>query len=422
MVAGVGQAGSQMAAAFWTQLCEEHRIDSTNGRSKEGPTGNWEKSFTIVGDRADARFVPRSLFIDSDPRSSQEIKESWSNLFNPANFVFGSESSGNNFAVAFHEIGNQIHSKISEVLEREFQKPPKPEALIIFHGYGGGSGAGLSAVLCEIFKHYAPEASILSVGILPSAKVSSSVTEPYNATFGVEAIWKHLALGLLFQNDELMELAEKHWDIKTPGIPEINSLIAKILAAMTSAARFRSDQNLSISLPEIIRDLAPHPDFPFVTGTIFPLSSMLRKNTSAKTLSQMYDRILERGLDLCPCSSGTIMSMGVFGSSRGNVGNTQGGSSEPEHHNTELPDIPSFARFHLNAEPPPGSSICILINSSSISEWLTELCQRFDQLWTRRAFANWYLNAGMKEGGVEARRRELGFRVQRYRDIQEMDS
>lgn len=47
-VIGIGQAGCQMAAAFWLQLCEDHRIDPHSGKSVEGATGRWEKLFTRV--------------------------------------------------------------------------------------------------------------------------------------------------------------------------------------------------------------------------------------------------------------------------------------------------------------------------------------------------------------------------------------
>jgi len=93
LVTGVGQAGSQMAAAFWVELCRDHQIIPETGRSDAEPTGHWQKLFTAVGTGSEARYVPRCLFLDSDPWAADDLKRAWSELFNAASFVTGVESS-----------------------------------------------------------------------------------------------------------------------------------------------------------------------------------------------------------------------------------------------------------------------------------------------------------------------------------------
>ena len=411
LVTGVGQAGSQMAAAFWAQLCRDHQIIPETGRSDAEPTGHWQKLFTAVGTGSETHYVPRCLFLDSDPRAADDLKRTWSELFNPANFVTGVESSGNNFAVAVREVGDRLNSDIRAVLDREFQKTPAPTAFIVFQGYGGGSGSGLAAGLFEILKDYAPAAPIMTVGVLPSTSVSSPVTEPYNAVFGIEAALKYISLGLVFHNDILLQLAASHWEIEHPSIPHINKLIADIVLAMTGSIRFSGDENPANSLADVIHDLAPHPDFPLATGAIFPLQSILRKNASVRTSGQILNQVLEKNLDLCPCADGKILSLGIYGKNRAGLQVLRKNEKDNET------AIPHFARVHLSTEPSPHSAICVLVNSSSIGSWLQELCERFDQLWSRRAFANWYLEAEMTEYDIETRRREVGFRAERYQDI-----
>ena len=93
LVTGVGQAGSQMAAAFWAQLCRDHQIIPETGRSDAEPTGHWQKLFTAVGTGSETHYVPRCLFLDSDPWAADDLKRAWSELFNAASFVTGVESS-----------------------------------------------------------------------------------------------------------------------------------------------------------------------------------------------------------------------------------------------------------------------------------------------------------------------------------------
>ncbi|NNE90790.1 MAG: hypothetical protein HKN23_04015 [Verrucomicrobiales bacterium] len=415
LIAGVGQAGCQMAAAFWARVCRDHQIDPDTGHSESGPTGRWDRLFSLVGTGSrDERYVPRCLFVDSDPRTADELKRKWRELLNPANFVTGEESSGNNFAVAFREVNDRLSSDIRDVLDREFRKPPAPTGFIVFQGFGGGSGSGLAAGLFEILKSYAPSAPILSVGVLPSSTVSTSVTEPYNSVFGIEAALRNVDLSLVFHNDLLLNLASTHWEIENPSMEHIDGLIADMVASITGPVRFDGQEQPATPLGAVLNDLAPHPDFPLATGTIFPLQSILRKNASIRTSGQILNHVLEKNLDLCPCTEGTILSLGLYGASRAGI---PGYRTVNDAESTENEGIPHFAQLHLSAEPSPHSSICVVVNSSSIGQWLEELCDRFDQLWERKAFANWYLDAGMTEAEIENLRREVGFRVDRYRDI-----
>ncbi|MCP5550992.1 MAG: hypothetical protein H7A53_08880, partial [Akkermansiaceae bacterium] len=421
-VIGIGQAGCQMAAAFWLQLCEDHRIDPHSGKSVEGATGRWEKLFTRVrGGGSDERFVPRAVFIDSDPRTGHDLKRKWRELFNPALFVAAQEGSGNNCAIGYHERWSEISSDVRAVISRVAEKAPAPGGAIVFHSYGGGSGGGLGVRVLEVLGDMLSGVPLLSVGVLPSRAVSVSVTEPYNAVFGMAGVLKHASLGLIFQNEHLQQLAARAWDTPDASQDFLNSLIARVVGAVTAPVRFDGADGPARDLGGLLADLGPHPDFRLATGTVFPLETLLRRKPSMRTAAEVLAATLERYQDLCPCADGTVMSLGLYGSGRANradlTGLGRGLNPVESDLKAEAVDIPHFVRLHLAAEPSPHSAVSVVVNSSKIGEMLDEMCERFDRLWVRRAFANWYLDAGMTEGNFDAVRREVGFKARRYGDL-----
>ena len=47
--------------------------------------------------------------------------------------------------------------------------------------------------------------------------------------------------------------------------------------------------------------------------------------------------------------------------------------------------------------------MCLLENNTSITSTWTRLSEKFDIMFSKRAFVHWYVGEGMEEGFVEAR-------------------
>jgi hypothetical protein len=64
-------------------------------------------------------------------------------------------------------------------------------------------------------------------------------------------------------------------------------------------------------------------------------------------------------------------------------------------------------------------SMVMLANNTEISRVLDRICQNFDKLWQRKAFANWYLNEGMTEEQINGMRASVEELIQLYRVAEE---
>ena len=86
-------------------------------------------------------------------------------------------------------------------------------------------------------------------------------------------------------------------------------------------------------------------------------------------------------------------------------------------------------KLGLNSRAPcvvPGSelaatprAVCMLANTSAVSQAWHRINRKFDLLYSRRAFVHWYLGEGMQEDTFLEARHDLAALEQDYREIEE---
>ena len=81
----VGQCGNQIGSEFWKQITAEHGI-RPNGVPEEFALEGDDRKDVFFYEADDARFVPRALLLDLEPRVVNNIQNSQHrDLFNPEN-------------------------------------------------------------------------------------------------------------------------------------------------------------------------------------------------------------------------------------------------------------------------------------------------------------------------------------------------
>ena len=427
IVVSVGQAGNQIAASFWKTICQEHGIDPQSGQTTGGaePRGNWSAFFSkLGGDSSSGSYVPRTVMVDLEPSVITNIRTTSGSLFNPANLISRSEGAGGNFAVGYLGEGREILPEVMTRIEAEVDRCDNVGGIIVLQSTGGGTGSGLGSLIIETIKERHPEFPVLSCAILPSPQVSSVVTEPYNTVFALNTLRRVADACLIFDNEALFQLAHRKWNIESPTVDDLNLLITEALAGLTASMRFSGFLTVEISLRELLTNLVPQPSLHFLMISFAPLTPPDRSKFEEMGIEDMIKSLFDNDSVFAACSpmEGRFLSTAVL--YRGVMEDKPQADAALAAMREKLPLtywIPTA--FKIGYVEQPGiahrKSMVLLANNTEVARVLDRICHNFDKLWTRKAFANWYLNEGMSDDQINALRASAQELIQSYQVAEE---
>lgn len=103
----------------------------------------------------------------------------------------------------------------------------------LFHAVGGGYGAGAGSLFLErAAEQFQESVALVSLPILPSARVSDTVVEPYNAVLSMPSLVDYAHLVLVLDNGALYKVVQTK--IRTPRYTDLDALAATALSTLVS--------------------------------------------------------------------------------------------------------------------------------------------------------------------------------------------
>ena len=108
----------------------------------------------------------------------------------------------------------------------------------VAHSLGGGTGSGLGSLLMSKIREEYPDRLLSSFSVLPSPRVSETVTEPYNATLSFHHLVDIADAAICIDNEALYHICSNILKLKTPTYSELNKLVATTMAGVTTSLRF----------------------------------------------------------------------------------------------------------------------------------------------------------------------------------------
>lgn len=171
-----GQAGNQVATAFWENILQEHGLDN-DGHIVEGAShvqtdrldvffsGQYIPSRNLTPTLADPRdcfpppvaslpvrlllvlstrveaaakkYVPRGIQVDLEPSTGDAIRSSkLGHLFRPSGFVFGTSGAGNNWAKGYYTEGAELVDQIMDQVRHEVEACDNLQGFQLVHSLG----------------------------------------------------------------------------------------------------------------------------------------------------------------------------------------------------------------------------------------------------------------------------------------------
>ncbi|KAI9455029.1 alpha tubulin [Russula earlei] len=428
----VGQAGVQIGNACWELYTAEHGL---------GPDGHLQDSDIVRGNGADGfstffsetssgKYVPRSLYIDLEPNVIDEVRMGkYRELFHPETMITGKEDAASNYARGHYTVGKEKIDVILDKVRRLADNCSGLQGFFVFHSFGGGTGSGLGALLLEHLSTDYGKKSKLEFCVYPAPQLANSVVEPYNSVLTTHTTLEHADCSFMVDNEAIFGICKKHLGISQPSFTNLNRLIAQVVSSITVSLRFAG--SLNVDLNEFQTNLVPFPRIHFPLATLSPVVPVDRVQHEMNDVANITAACFQRGSQMINCDpmEGKYMACALL--YRGDVISKDVNAAVAQlktRRTIRFVDwCPTGFKIGISNEPPAHipdgdlarvvRSVCVLSNTTAISDAWTRLDRKFDLLYSKRAFVHWYVGEGMEEGEFSEAREDLAALEKDYEEV-----
>ncbi|GIX66284.1 tubulin alpha chain [Babesia caballi] len=419
----VGQAGVQVGNAVWELFCIEHGIkpDGTVENADVNNTTDDDTAFhAFFAETGSGKHVPRCLFVDLEPTVVDEVRRgTYKNLFHPEQLMSGKEDAANNFARGRYTTGADIMNPAMDRIRKLSDACDSIQGFLFFSAIGGGTGSGTGSLLLENIGAEYERKTKLNFCIWPSPQVSTAVVEPYNSVLSTHSLLENTDVAVVLDNEAIYSICKKNLDIGRPIYKNLNRIIAQVISSLTTSLRF--DGALNVDMNEFQTNLVPYPRIHFMLSSYAPVISARKAKHEYMSVGEITNSAFDTASMMAECDPRLGHYMACCLMYRGDV--------VPKDVNSAISHVktkktvrfvdwsPTGFKFGINYQPPcvvPGDdlskvsrAVCMISNSTSISEVFIRMDKKFDVMYAKKAFVHWYLGEGMEEEEFEEAREDV---------------
>lgn len=259
--------------------------------------------------------------------------------------------------------------------------------------------------------------------------MSTAVVEPYNAVLTTHTTLEHSDCAFMVDNEAIYDICNRKLNIERPSYTNLNRLVGQIVSSITASLRF--DGALNVDLTEFQTNLVPYPRIHFPLVTYAPVVSAERADHEQFTVSDITNSCFEPCNQMVKCDPRLGKYMACCMLYRGDV--------VPKDVNAAIAVIktkrsiqfvdwcPTGFKVGINYQPPTvvpngdlakmSRAVCMLSNTTAISEAWARLNRKFDLMYAKRAFVHWYVGEGMEEGEFSEAREDLATLEKDYEEV-----
>ncbi|KAH9645401.1 hypothetical protein HF086_000019 [Spodoptera exigua] len=371
----VGQAGVQMGVACWQLYCLEHGIrpDGTLPACEQDPNAADSCFNTFFSEADRGKMVPRVVMVDLEATVIDEVRSGeYRQLYHPEQLITGKEDAANNYARGHYSTGREVLGPVMERVRKLADQCTGLQGFFVFHSFGGGTGSGFTSLLMEKLSDEFPKKSKLEFAIYPAPQVVSSIT-----------------------------------------------------------ASLRFDGALNVDLTEFQTNLVPYPRIHFPLAAYAPVVSADKAYHEGMSVSEITAELFEPQNQMVKCDPRNGKYMACCLLYRGDV--------VPKDVNAAIAAMkgragirfvdwcPTGFKVGINYQPPSvvaGGDLAqvkraasMLSNTTAIAEAWGKLDQKFDLMYSKRAFVHWYVGEGMEDGEFSEAREDLAALERDYEEV-----
>lgn len=163
--------------------------------------------FARLAQASGAKYVPRAVLVDLEPGTMDVVRAGkLGGLFRPDNMISAQNGAGNNWAKGHYTEGAELVDSVLEVVRKEAESCDCLQGFQLTHSLGGGTGSGMGTLLISKIREEFPDRMMATFSVVPSPKVSDTVTEPYNATLSIHQLVENSDETFCIDNEALCKL------------------------------------------------------------------------------------------------------------------------------------------------------------------------------------------------------------------------
>eukprot|EP00607_Mallomonas_marina_P007664 CAMPEP_0182416290 /NCGR_PEP_ID=MMETSP1167-20130531/562_1 /TAXON_ID=2988 /ORGANISM="Mallomonas Sp, Strain CCMP3275" /LENGTH=444 /DNA_ID=CAMNT_0024588931 /DNA_START=22 /DNA_END=1356 /DNA_ORIENTATION=+ len=418
-----GQCGNQIGTKFWESICTEHGIDATGNFQGQDPQQQMRLN-VYYNEASSGKYVPRAVLVDLEPGTMEQIKAGVIGpLFNPSNFVHGNGGAGNNWAKGHYTDGAELVDAVLDVVRKQAEGCDCLQGFQLTHSLGGGTGSGFGTLILAKIREEYPDRISSSFSIIPSPKVSDTITEPYNAILSMHQLVENVDQSFVFDNEALYDICFRTLKLSSPSFGELNQLIASAMCGTTCSLRFPGQ--LNADLRKLALNLVPFPRLHFFMVGIAPLTARATADYRALSVAELSQQSFDAKNMMCASDPrhGRYLTCSMQFRGRLSPKEVDEQMLNVVNKNSAyfVEWIPNSIKTSICDIPPPGTQMATTFigNSTSIQEVWRRVAEQFSALYRRKAYLHNYTGEGMDEmefSEAESNLNDLIAEYQQYQD------
>jgi tubulin alpha len=368
--------------------------------------------------------------LDLEPTVLDEVRTGeYRSLFHPEQMINGKEDAANNYARGFYTVGKDVIENVIERVRKLADQCTGLQGFLMFHSFGGGTGSGFTSLLSERLSVDYGKKSKLQFSVYPAPTISSAVVEPYNSVLTTHTSLEHIDCAFMVDNEAIYDICRRNLDIERPSYQNLNRLISQVVSSITASLRF--DGALNVDLTEFQTNLVPYPRIHFPLATYSPVMSREKAYHEQLSVNEITAACFEPSNQMVKCDPRHGKYMACCLLYRGDVvpkDVNQAISNVKAKRSIQFVDwCPTGFKVGINYQKPtippqgdmaePSRAVCMLCNTTAISEAWARLDHKFDLMYAKRAFVHWYVGEGMEEGEFTEAREDLALLERDYEEV-----
>ncbi|MHA1583641.1 MAG: tubulin beta chain [Promethearchaeota archaeon] len=400
----VGQAGLQVGAKYWKNVCAEHNLD-LNGAPIGGNYKGSPETFFMKA--SSGKFVPRAVLVDLEPKVIRSItNDVLPGFFDPKNMVNGLYGGANSFAKGYRGEGQEIVDQVMAQIRKEVEKTESLQGFIMTHAIGGGTGGGLASLIMEHIKEEFPKKILWTFSILPSPLLSDAVVEPYNAILSLDKLIQYADETVVIDNHALFQIVHKNMGIADPVYDDLNNVISQALSDITASLRFKG--SLNTDMKEFLVNLVPYPRSHFLMASYAPMATAEDRQYAKLTTSNLASALFEENYMMAAVdvTKGTFLACSLLFRGENTAKDITNSMLDIKGRIKFSSFIPTGIKYGMTDTAPEGleRSGSALINHTGVSEIFNRILAQFNLMYNKGAFLTWYESEGMTKDDFNAAR------------------